>query len=266
MENENNLNKFDALMIFINMFEKILEKSQNHILVAFDTKGKTKKKELYLDYKKGRPLIPQLLLDQIVLVQEYLKLSGVKYHYQTGYEADDIIGTIAQQASSHQIATDIYSSDQDFLQLINNYITIRLIKKGVTTISNFDIELLNRKYQLKPEQIVDFKSMVGDNSDNIVGIPGIGPKTALKLLHQFNNLNNLLINLKEIPDNLRTKIESFKDRIHLNRLLITIDKTVPLSFDYTQTYKEKINLNLLLNFCKKYNLNRLYNKKIKNKL
>ncbi|MDV3140027.1 MAG: hypothetical protein Q8765_02345 [Sweet potato little leaf phytoplasma] len=84
MENENNLNKFDALMIFINMFEKILEKSQNHILVAFDTKGKTKKKELYLNYKKGRPIIPQLLLDQIVLVQEYLKLSGVKYHYQTG--------------------------------------------------------------------------------------------------------------------------------------------------------------------------------------
>ncbi|XVJ45137.1 5'-3' exonuclease H3TH domain-containing protein [Candidatus Phytoplasma australasiaticum] len=154
------------------------------------------------------------------------------------YEADDIIGTIAQQASSHQIATDIYSSDQDFLQLINDYITIRLIKKGVTTISNFDIELLNRKYQLKPEQIVDFKSMVGDNSDNIVGIPGIGPKTALKLLHQFNNLDNLLINLKEIPDNLRTKIESFKDRIHFNRLLITIDKTVPLSFDYTQTYKD----------------------------
>ncbi|MDO7983742.1 MAG: hypothetical protein Q8764_01870 [Pigeon pea little leaf phytoplasma] len=83
-ENNNNLNKFNALMIFINMFEKILEKTQNHILVAFDTQGKTKKKEIYLDYKKGRPLIPQLLIDQIVLVQEYLKISGVKYHYQTG--------------------------------------------------------------------------------------------------------------------------------------------------------------------------------------
>ncbi|MDO8057583.1 5'-3' exonuclease ['Gossypium sp.' phytoplasma] len=263
MENNNNLNNFDALMIFINMFEKILEKTQNHILVAFDTQGKTKKKEIYLDYKKGRPLIPQLLIDQIVLVQEYLKISGVKYHYQTGYEADDIIGTIAQQASSQQIITDIYSSDHDFLQLINDYVTIRLIRKGLTNVSDFDTKLLQKEYQLKPEQIVDFKSMIGDNSDNIIGIPGIGPKTALKLLHKFNTLDNLLINLKQIPDNLRNKIEPFKDRINLNRLLITIDKTVPLSFDYTQTYKENINLNLLLNFCKKYNLNRLYNKKIK---
>ncbi|MDO7983844.1 MAG: 5'-3' exonuclease H3TH domain-containing protein [Pigeon pea little leaf phytoplasma] len=111
--------------------------------------------------------------------------------------------------------------------------------------------------------MVDFKSMIGDNSDNIVGIPGIGPKTALKLLHKFHNLDNLLINLEQIPYNLRKKIEPFRERINLNRLLITIDKAVPLSFDYTQTYKENINLNLLLKFCKKYNLNRLYNKKIK---
>ncbi|MDV3166384.1 MAG: 5'-3' exonuclease H3TH domain-containing protein ['Waltheria sp.' little leaf phytoplasma] len=149
------------------------------------------------------------------------------------------------------------------MQLINDYVTIRLIKKGLTNVSDFDTKLLEKEYQLKPEQIVDFKSMIGDNSDNIIGIPGIGPKTALKLLHKFNNLDNLLMNLTQIPDNLRNKIEPFQDRIYLNRLLITIDKTVPLSFDYTQTYKENINLNLLLNFCKKYNLNRLYNKKIK---
>ncbi|WP_420887832.1 5'-3' exonuclease [Candidatus Phytoplasma fabacearum] len=159
--------------------------------------------------------------------------------------------------------TDIYSSDHDFLQLINNYVTIRIIKKGLTNTSDFNKELLQKEYQLKPEQIVDFKSMIGDNSDNIVGIPGIGPKTALKLLHKFHNLDNLLINLEQIPYNLRKKIEPFRERINLNRLLITIDKAVPLSFDYTQTYKENINLNLLLKFCKKYNLNRLYNKKIK---
>ncbi|MDO8167873.1 5'-3' exonuclease [Candidatus Phytoplasma melaleucae] len=221
-----------ALMIFINMFEKILAKTQKHILVAFDSKHRTKKHEIYLDYKKGRAPTPPSLIKQINLAKEYLTLSGIRYHSQDGYEADDIIATIAKQASINNIMTFIYSSDKDFLQLIDNNITVCLIKQGLTKVIYYDPQFLWHKYNLKPSQIVDFKSMVGDSSDNIKGIPTIGPKTATKLLNQFESLDNLFRNLEKMPDKLKIKFIDFKEKLFFNRFLVLLNEFVPLSFDY----------------------------------
>ncbi|KXT29196.1 5'-3' exonuclease, C-terminal SAM fold family protein [Candidatus Phytoplasma oryzae] len=242
----------NALLVFINMFKKILEKTKDNICVVFDSKEKTQKHVLYNEYKKKRLPTPNQLISQIELIKKYLKLSGIKYHSQSGYEADDIIGTLAKKASKDKISVLIFSSDRDFLQLIDNNITICLIKKGLKNVIYYNEDILWNELNLKSYQIIDFKSIVGDHSDNIPGIPRIGPKTAIKLLNKFDNLENIFNNLQNIDNKIREKLISFKERVFFNRLLVTIDILVPLCFDYTQTNFEKIDDFLLKNFLQKY--------------
>lgn len=244
----------NALIVFINMFKKILEKTENHICVAFDSKHKTQKHTLYEDYKKGRLKTPESLINQIYLIKEYLTLSGIHHYSQDGYEADDIIGTIANQASQNNISVLILSSDKDLLQLINCNITVGLIKQGLTKVIYYNSQMLENEFFLKANQIIDFKSLTGDSSDNIKGVPTIGPKTATKLLNKFNNLENIFNNLEQINSKIRTKLIQFKKEIFFNRVLVTIDKFVPLSFDYTQTKIQNKNIFLLKTFLEKYKL------------
>ncbi|MDV3167920.1 MAG: 5'-3' exonuclease H3TH domain-containing protein [Candidatus Phytoplasma stylosanthis] len=238
----------NALIIFVNMFRKILEKTENYICVAFDSKYKTLRHELYKDYKKSRIKTPDSLINQIFLIKEYLSLLGIKHFSKDGYEADDIIGTIAQQASQNNISVLIFSSDKDFLQLINNNICVALIKQGLKNVVYYDEKNLEDKYFLRAHQIVDFKSIVGDSSDNIQGIPSIGPKTAIKLLNQFDNLENIFDNLWKINSKIKDKFIQFRDKVFFNRFLITINKLVPLSFDYKDTQIQKPKIELLKQF------------------
>ncbi|MFR0367732.1 5'-3' exonuclease [Candidatus Phytoplasma palmae] len=243
----------NALIVFIQMFKKILAKNQknNHICVAFDLKTKTKRHELCEKYKKNRPVTPDSLIQQIKMIKEYLSLSGIKYYSKENYEADDIIGTLAQQASNNNISVVIFSSDKDFLQLIDENIHVCLIKQGLSKTIYYDIEQLWNEYQLKPNQIIDFKSLVGDKSDNIEGVLSIGPKTASKLLNKFDNLENIFNNLEKIEIRIRQKLLEFKERVFLNRLLVSIDKNVPLDFNYTETKIKKFCVFSLNDFLEK---------------
>jgi DNA polymerase-1 len=242
----------NALVVFINMFKKILEKTQKYICVAFDSKAKTKKHELYKEYKKKRLSTPTQLIPQIDLIKKYLKLSGIKYHSQNGYEADDIIGTIAKQASKQKKSVLIFSSDKDFLQLIDSNITICLIKKGLKNVLYYNEKILWEELNLKSNQIIDFKSMIGDPSDNIKGIPFIGPKTAIKLLNTFDNLENIFDNLSQVEEKIKKKLILFKKEVFFNRILMKINTLVPLCFDYTQTERKKINYDLLNDFLENH--------------
>ncbi|MEZ0180231.1 5'-3' exonuclease ['Camptotheca acuminata' phytoplasma] len=250
LENED----INALLVFKNMFNKILEQTDGYICVAFDSKQKTQRHELYSDYKKGRPKTPDSLINQIVLIKEYLTLLGVKCCAENGYEADDIIGTLAKQASQNNIPVLIFTSDQDFFQLIDPNITVALIKKGLKNVIYYNPHMLEEKIFLKAEQIIDFKSIVGDSSDNIKGIPGIGPKTASKLLNQFQNLENIFSNLDKINLKIKNKFLQFKEEVFFNRFLVTINKSVPLSFGYEETQIKPKETNLLKNFFNKYKL------------
>ncbi|MBP3059513.1 5'-3' exonuclease [Texas Phoenix palm phytoplasma] len=243
----------NALIVFIQMFKKILEQNnqKNYICVAFDLKTKTKKHELCQKYKKNRPTTPDSLIQQIKMIQEYLFLSGIKYYSQENYEADDIIGTLAKQASNDNIPVLIFSSDKDFLQLIDENIHVCLIKQGLSRTIYYDIEKLWKEYQLKPNQIIDFKSLVGDKSDNIEGVFSIGPKTASKLLNKFDNLENIFNNLEKIDVRIKKKLIEYKKKVFFNRLLVSIDKNVPLNFNYNQTKIKKYCIFALNDFLQK---------------
>ncbi|KAB8121933.1 MAG: DNA polymerase I [Candidatus Phytoplasma cynodontis] len=242
----------NALIVFINMFKKILEKTEKNICVIFDSREKTQKHILYKNYKKKRLPTPIDLISQIVLIKKYLTLSGIKHYFKNGYEADDIIGTLAKKASNQNVSVFIFSSDKDFLQLIDNNIRICLIKKGLKNVIYYDENILWNEFNLKPNQIIDFKSIIGDASDNIKGIPQIGPKTAIKLLNKFQNLENIFNNLQEIDSKIKEKLIIFKDRVFFNRFLVKINISVPICFEYTETYIQKINYFLLDVFLKKY--------------
>ncbi|WP_323847763.1 MAG: 5'-3' exonuclease H3TH domain-containing protein [Phytoplasma sp.] len=244
----------NALIVFINMFKKILEQTDNYICVVFDSKAKTTKHKIYKDYKKGRVKTPNALIKQIYLIREYLTLLGINNYSQDGYEADDIIGTLAQQATKNNVSVVIFSSDKDLLQLVDSNIIVALIKKGLKNVIYYNPQKLEEEYFLKPNQMIEFKSLVGDSSDNIKGVPSIGPKTASKLLKEFNNLENIFNNLDKINLKIKSKLIEFKKDIFFNFILIAINKLVPLNFNYTETQIKKKETYLLQNFLKKYKL------------
>ncbi|MBS2126136.1 DNA polymerase I ['Fragaria x ananassa' phyllody phytoplasma] len=247
----------NALLAFIKMFEKILQKTKGYILVAFDTHKPTKRHQIYDDYKKGRPPIPVELIIQIPLIKQYLTLIGVKHHFQDEYEADDIIGTLAKSASLNNIKVLIYSSDQDLLQLVDSQITVCLIKKGLREIKYYRPQTLLEEYGLKEYQMIDYKSLVGDVSDNIKGVAGIGPKTAQKLLQTYDNLDNLIKCLEQIKPVLKTKINNSMVILNLSKQLTTIDTLVPLPFTYLETQMQPVSYNQLKNFYEEMDFRRL---------
>ncbi|ABC65183.1 DNA polymerase I [Aster yellows witches'-broom phytoplasma AYWB] len=225
----------NALLSFIRMFEKILEETKGYILVAFDTPKTTKRHQLYDAYKQGRPETPSALISQIPLIKQYLELIGVKYHAQDEYEADDIIGTLAKEASNQNNTVSIYSSDCDLLQLVDKKITVCLLKKGLREIKYYTPTTLLEEYGLKEYQMIDYKSLIGDPSDNIKGVLGIGPKTAQKLLQEYDTLDNLMQNLDNIKPILKTKIQNSQTDLELSKILTAINLKVPLPFDCMQT-------------------------------
>jgi DNA polymerase-1 len=225
----------NALLSFIRMFEKILEETKGYILVAFDTHKPTKRHQLYDAYKKGRLETPSTLISQIPLIKQYLEIIGVKYHAQDEYEADDIIGTLAKEAGYKNKTVSIYSSDKDLLQLVDEKITVCLIKKGLREIKYYTPSTLFKEYGLKEHQMIDYKSLIGDTSDNIKGVLGIGPKTAKKLLQEYDTLDNLMQNLDNIKPILKTKIQKYQNDLELSKILTAIDLKVPLPFDCMQT-------------------------------
>lgn len=254
MQNEQGEN-INALIVFINMFKKILTVyTKDYICVVFDSPQKTKKHQIYEQYKQKRSSTPFSLIQQICLIKRYLELSGICHFAQAGYEADDIIGTIAKQASKQKIPVLVFSIDKDFLQLIDDKIQICLIKEGMKKVIHYNAHVLWEEYSLKANQITHFKSLIGDPSDNIQGVPSIGPKTAIKLLNQFQNLDNLFKNLTQINDKIKTKLINYKRQIFFNLILVTIDTSIPSCLNYTQTKIKKIDPNLLRDFLQQNKL------------
>ncbi|CAP18259.1 DNA polymerase I (3'-5' exonuclease and polymerase domain [Candidatus Phytoplasma mali] len=255
----------NALLGFINILEKIIAKSKDYIFIAFDAHHLTKRHAIYADYKKGRPPTPLTLISQIPLIKQYLELSGIKHYEQIGYEADDIIGTLAKKASKKNIKVEIFSSDKDLLQLVDENITVCLMKKGISQVEYYNPTSLLSKYGLNECQMIDFKSMVGDSSDNIKGVLGIGPKTATKLLQKFSNLENIFSSLNIIKPSIKDKLILFKEKVFFNRLLLTIDLSVPLPFGLLDTKIKDVDLKELIAFYKEMNLEILIFKLQKNK-
>lgn len=176
-----------------------------HVLVALDPKGKTHRHIEYPEYKGTRKETPNELIMQFPLMEEYLEALGVYFYQKELYEADDIIGYAATHFKEEFDEITIYSNDHDLMQLLDKNINQIVSRKGLKEIEVFTPEHLKEKMGITPKQITDYKGLVGDSSDNIPGIPGIGPKTAAKLLEKYNNLENLYEHTSELKGKLKNE-------------------------------------------------------------
>lgn len=211
----------NAVYGFMNMFFKMLgEIKPTYVAVAFDLKAPTFRHKIYADYKGTRKPMPEELRPQIPLLKDVLRLMGVAVIEKEGCEADDIIGTIAKHT---KIQTVIFTGDKDAFQLVDDETEVHFTKRGIT-----DVEILNSynfadKMGIKPEQIIDLKALMGDSSDNIPGVKGIGEKTALTLLQTYGSVDNLYQNAEQLNGKLKEKILEGKESAQLSKTLATID-------------------------------------------
>lgn len=227
----------NALFAFSNMINKIVNdfKDDEHILVVFDTGKKTFRHEELETYKANRKPLPEDLKPQMPLAREYLNAMGIFTYEWEGYEGDDLAGSAAKLAAKNGYDVTLYTSDRDFLQLIDDDITVNLLKKGMSEIQVMNKEELWNTYELTPNQITDFKGLMGDPSDNLKGIPGVGQKTAVKLIKQFGTLEDIIAASANMKGKVYESIIANQEEGRMCKHIasIKIDLELPFSLDDT---------------------------------
>src|SRR5690606_26648108 len=180
----------NAVYGFTTMLLRLIEEERpTHMLVAFDAGKETFRHAAYADYKGTRARTPPELSEQFPLIRELVDSFGIARYEIEGYEADDIIGTLTRLADERKdMRVLVVTGDKDMLQLASDQVTIAITRKGISEVERFDPAHIQEVYGLKPPQIIDLKGLMGDSSDNIPGIPGVGEKTALKLLHEYGSV------------------------------------------------------------------------------
>ncbi|MEA4847526.1 MAG: 5'-3' exonuclease H3TH domain-containing protein, partial [Clostridiaceae bacterium] len=218
---------------FVNMINKITEEYKpQYIGIAFDTKAPTFRHQEYTEYKAGRLKMAEEMAEQIPVLKEVLTAMNIKQAELDGFEADDIIGTVAAKCDEEGIPALIVTGDKDAFQLISDNVHTLMTKKGISEIEEYDMEKLKDTYGIAPAQIIDLKGLMGDASDNIPGVPGVGEKTALELIRQFGTVENILQNVSEIKKNkVRENVSNNSSQAILSKRLATIIRDVPIAFD-----------------------------------
>jgi len=221
----------NAVYGFTTMLLKILEEEKpTHMLVAFDAGKTTFRHETYKEYKGGRQKTPPELSEQFPLLKEVLDAFDIKHYELDMYEADDIIGTLSLKAQEKDWDVTVISGDKDLLQLVSDKVTVRLTKKGISDVENYTPNYMHEKMEITPKQIIHLKALMGDNSDNIPGVPGVGEKTATKLLKQFSTLDEIYEHLDDVSGKkLKEKLENNKDAAFMSKELVTINRESPLT-------------------------------------
>ncbi|MCG8402063.1 MAG: DNA polymerase I [Firmicutes bacterium] len=223
----------NAVYGFTNMLLKVLQALEpDHVAVAFDKGRITFRHESYADYKAKRAATPPELRSQFPLVKEVLKCMRIPALELENYEADDIIGTIACIADNNSLETVILTGDRDALQLVSPRVKVMLTQKGISETDEYDEGRVWDRYGVSPPQLADIKGLMGDSSDNIPGVPGIGEKTALKLIREYGSVEKVIENTGALPPRWRSKVTDYKDQALLSKRLGTIDCRTPLDFDY----------------------------------
>ncbi|WP_040207687.1 DNA polymerase I [Neobacillus jeddahensis] len=220
----------NAVYGFTMMLMKILEDEKpTHMLVAFDAGKTTFRHKTFGEYKGGRQKTPPELSEQFPFIRELLDAYGIPRYELENYEADDIIGTLSLTAETDGYEVKVISGDKDLTQLSSPFTTVGITRKGITDIEEYTPKHVAEKYGLTPEQIIDMKGLMGDASDNIPGVPGVGEKTAIKLLKEFSTLENLLDSIDQVSGNkLKEKLAEFKDQAIMSKELATIERKAPV--------------------------------------
>ena len=245
----------NAIYGFSNMLVKLLSEWQpDALVIAFDKGKKTFRNEMFAEYKGTRKPTPPELLSQIPLLHEMAEAWGISLIELAGYEADDIIGTLANKAVDNGYEAYAVTGDKDALQLVKPDLKVLFTKKGISELKVYDVAAFQEEYGLDPIQLIDMKGLMGDTSDNIPGVPGVGPKTAIKLLSAYGSVEEVLLHIEEIAGKkLQENIRDNQQQAILSKKLATICTDVPVDFDAD---KFKINTvgSELTRFYTRYNI------------
>lgn len=240
---------------FARMVEKIISINPKYVIVAFDYGKKTFRNELLDTYKATRKETPQELVPQFALAREYLTAHNITWYEVEGYEGDDIIGTLVDFGEKNNLKVSVYTGDKDANQLISSQTTIYRTVKGVTELDIYNEQTLLDKYGLKPDQFRDFLGLMGDSSDNIPGIKGVGEKTALKLLHQYGTIEGLQEHQDEIKGKMGEKIRAGMEDALMSKKLATILRNIPIDVDLEKATYQGYDYETLKSFYEKYDMN-----------
>lgn len=253
----------NAVFGFFNMLFKMKEDiNPDYIVATFDRKAPTFRHEKYDEYKAGRKKMPDELASQFPLVKEMLKLLSISIYEEDGFEADDIMGTLAKYAQGQGIEVYIVSGDKDTLQLADKNIYVCITKKGVTEKEVYDYDRMVNDFGVTPTQFIDVKGLMGDKSDNIPGVPGIGEKTAFKLIKTYGSVEGVLTHIDEISGKkLKENLVEYREQAIFSKDLATIKIDVPMEFDL-EDIKSKDNFDRigLKNFFVSLEMKTLVNK------
>ena len=227
-----------AVYGFLNILFRILdEEKPKYLTVAFDLHEPTFRHKMYDAYKGTRKPMPEELREQVPLIKEVLTAMGIKIVSKPGFEADDLLGTLAVRSEKKGMDVTILSGDRDLLQLATDKVLIRLPKtsRGKTTIENFHTQEVVEKYQVTPPQIIELKALMGDSADNLPGIPGVGEKTATKMIVEFGSIENAYAHLEEVkPNKAKESLREHYDMAVLSKTLATINTDSPIDYSYEE--------------------------------
>ncbi|WP_029687864.1 DNA polymerase I [Thermoanaerobacter sp. A7A] len=242
----------NALYGFTMMLIKLIEEEKpDYIVIAFDKKAPTFRHKEYQDYKATRQAMPEELAEQVDLLKEIIDGFNIKTLELEGYEADDIIGTISKLAEEKGMEVLVVTGDRDALQLVSDKVKVKISKKGITQMEEFDEKAVLERYEITPYQFIDLKGLMGDKSDNIPGIPNIGEKTAIKLLKEFGSVENLLQNLSQLKGKIKENIENNKELAVMSKRLATIKRDIPIEIDFEEYRVKDFNEEKLLEIFNK---------------
>ena len=234
----------NAVYGFLNIMFKILEEEQpDYLTVAFDVSEPTFRHKMYAEYKGTRKPMAEELKEQVPVMKEMLKAMGVTVIEKGGYEADDLLGTIAKKSEAEGLEVSVVSGDRDLLQLATDHIKIRIpkTKRTGTEIEDYNTKEVVEKYQVTPLEFIDVKALMGDTADNIPGVPGIGEKTATALIVQYGSIENCYAHVDEIrPPRASKNLKEHYDLAQMSKTLATIDIHAEIAYDLKDARLEQI--------------------------
>lgn len=252
----------NAIFAFSNMMNKILSdlKEGECLFVAFDAGKHNFRHDKLETYKANRKPAPEDLVKQFPIVREFLDALDIYQFEEVGFEGDDIAGTVAKLAEKEGYNINLYTSDRDFLQLVTDKIHVNLIRKGMSDVAEMTPELVKETFGFEPKQVVDFKGLRGDSSDNLPGIPGIGDKTAIKLIEEYGDFDNIISHVDEIKGKMGEAIKENQEIGRISRDLAIIQTNIDLPFNIKDTEYHGYDFQTINKFCQKYGLKQFINK------
>jgi DNA polymerase-1 len=222
----------NATFGFTSMLMKaLLEEKPDYIAVTFDRAAPTFRHVQYAEYKAHRPALPDNMRPQFGRIHELVEAFGIQIYEKDGYEADDILGTLSVQATQQDVDTIIYTGDMDTLQLVNEHVLVKVAKRGISEVTEYNVAEVQARYGFLPQKLPDFKGLVGDKSDNIPGVPGIGEKTASRLIEEYGDLEGVLAHIDALKPKEQKLLREMAEQARQSKYLATIVLDAPVQLD-----------------------------------